>query len=133
MNPEDWELVPVNNDDYYIETCKIEYDYLNDVILHREDKNANILKISNYSTYNNLLSNLDFIYSPELTSFANIIKSFQWGTEHQEYSGCKNNLMLDSIVENCNLVGVFRDNIILNSSSFIQNQFFSISFYENKI
>jgi hypothetical protein len=132
LNPEDWELVPVNDIDYIIERCNIEYDYINDTIIYRENKFGNILKISNYNIYNSLQYNFQFSTSEELISFANIIKSFQWGIEYIE-NGCKNNLMLDSIVENCNLVGVFRDNIILNNSSFIQNQFFSISFYENRI
>ena len=98
-----WSVLPFSDTDYNVSVDEIHYDFNNDLIIYRRDKNNNFIS-----------------YEPsQLNVFpGNPIKDFQWG------SNCKLNKVNDSYLDCLNTLGVYYSNE-LNSESYINDNILS--------
>lgn len=117
----DWEIVPYDSTNYNVSVDVIEYDYANDLIIKREDKNGNIV----LNTKN------------EVTAWPNprAIAVFQWGNPYNETTlkGCGNNKIINGYADVVNLIGCFANNDVSEKSSFYQNNCYIGKFLNNNL
>lgn len=105
---ENWTQIPFDEVYYTISYDKIKYDWQNDLIVYRNEKNTNIVSTSksNISYWINLIG-----YNP--------IKSFQWGNIYNFISskGIGSQNIINSYNENINFRGTSQNNITMINSS----------------
>jgi hypothetical protein len=119
----DWIFVGYEDSLYDIVWDDIDYDYINDIIISRKDKNDNLVKADK--------GTFDYFYN--LYGF-NIISVFQWGNSY-EYStlvGTGNNTIHNSYCENINFTGKTFLNNSFSKNSFLKNNLFhNLSYFNN--
>lgn len=101
----EWEVIPFNSTDYNVVYDDIRYDYANNLIVYRADKNGNeIDAMHKYGGY----------YYPYSD---NPIRIFQWGRENWEGKGVWGNKMFNQgYISNLNSFGHIFNNTLDNSS-----------------
>ena len=108
LNTTNWTQIPFDEVYYKISYDKIKYDWQNDLIVYRNEKNTNIVSTSksNISYWINLIG-----YNP--------IKSFQWGNIYDFIStkGIGSQNIINSYNENINFRGTSQNNITMINSS----------------
>jgi hypothetical protein len=105
---ENWIKIPFDEVYYTISYDKIKYDWQNDLIVYRNEKNTNIVSTSK----SNISYWIDLIgYNP--------IKSFQWGNIYDFIStkGIGSQNIINSYNENINFRGTSQNNITMINSS----------------
>lgn len=122
---ENWIQIPFDEIYYTISYDKIKYDWQNDLIVYRNEKNTNIVSTSK----SNISYWIDLIgYNP--------IKSFQWGNIYDFIStkGIGSQNIINSYNENINFRGSSQTNITMNNLSAQYNLVIStLGFQENII
>jgi hypothetical protein len=108
LNVTNWTQIPFDEVYYTISYDKIKYDWQNDLIVYRNEKNTNIVSTSK----SNISYWIDLIgYNP--------IKSFQWGNIYDFIStkGIGSQNIINSYNENINFRGTSQNNITMINSS----------------
>ena len=128
LNPDYWTTgyYKDNTNFYNVSLDSIKYDYINDRIIYREEKNTNIVSTNNenilyweslFGTYNSPINGDIKFYNP--------IKSFQWGNVYDGQYGIGNQYIENSYNENINFSGDYQTNIKFTNLSY--QRFYSIS------
>ena len=135
LNSEDWILVENNNESDYNEFIhEIGYDIINDIIIKRKDSNNNYYEASfdTLKEINPYYLELIVNYLPYVAH----INLFQWEFPQLFISPinyvCRNNIIINSLVENANQVGDFSSNII-KDSYIAKNIIYKSKFKDNEI
>lgn len=108
LNATNWTQISFDEVYYTISYDKIKYDWQNDLIVYRNEKNTNIVSTSK----SNISYWIDLIgYNP--------IKSFQWGNIYDFIStkGIGSQNIINSYNENINFRGASQNNITMINSS----------------
>jgi hypothetical protein len=94
---------------YRISYDKIRYDWQNNLIIYRNEKNTNIVSTSKLN--NDIIKNINTLFNP--------IKAFQWGNIYSLSSnkGIGNQSITNSYNENINFEGSSQINITMNNIS----------------
>lgn len=104
-----WTKITFNIVDYLISYDKIKFDWINNKIVYRNEKNTNIVSTSksNIDTF----SDINPIYNP--------IKGFQWGNTYDfnTNKGIGSQNIINSYNENINFRGSFQIDITMNNLS----------------
>lgn len=104
-----WTKITFNIVDYLISYDKIKFDWINNKIVYRNEKNTNIVSTSksNIDTF----SDINPIYNP--------IKAFQWGNTYDfnTNKGIGSQNIINSYNENINFRGSFQIDITMNNLS----------------
>jgi hypothetical protein len=109
LNATNWTLIPYDEISYSISYDKIKYDWQNNLIVYRNEKNTNIVNTSK--------SNIDTFLA--INSLYNPIKAFQWGNVYDINTnrGIGSQNIINSYNENINFRGSVQINISMNNSS----------------
>ena len=128
LNSDDWDVIPFNNPAstfyYNIAYNEIKYDWQNDLIIYRNEKNSNIVEC----TVDTILYFIDYIgYSP--------IKVFQWGNTYDYNTGygIGEQIILNSYNENINFKGTYQTSIKMSNGSHQTNINFDVNSYQDTI
>lgn len=104
-----WVKITFNTVDYLISYDKIKFDWINNKIVYRNEKNTNIVSTSkiNIDTF----SDINPLYNP--------IKAFQWGNTYDfnTNKGIGSQNIINSYNENINFRGSFQIDITMNNLS----------------
>ena len=104
-----WTKITFNIVDYLISYDKIKFDWINNKIVYRNEKNTNIVSTSksNIDTF----SDINPLYNP--------IKAFQWGNTYDfnTNKGIGSQNIINSYNENINFRGSFQIDITMNNLS----------------
>jgi len=125
LNSNEWDVVPFDdpfsNFYYNVAYDEIKYDWINDLIIYRNEKNTNI--VSSSVDDNNYWIDY-FGYSS--------IKVFQWGNIYNFSldKGIGNNIIKNSYNENINFRGAFQLNLNFNNRSLQTNLTFDNGSYQ---
>lgn len=109
LNVTNWVKIPFDQVYYKISYDRIKYDWQNNLIVYRNEKNTNIVSTSkaNIDTF----SNINVLYNP--------IKAFQWGNiyDFNTGKGIGGQSIVNSYNENINFRGTSQINITMNNLS----------------
>jgi hypothetical protein len=109
LNSTNWTQIPFDEVYYTISYDKIKYDWENNLIVYRNEKNTNIVSTSksNIDTF----KNINTLFNP--------IKAFQWGNVYSFTSlkGIGSQNIINSYNENINFRGNAQVNITMNNLS----------------
>ena len=129
LNSNEWDAVPFDDpfSQFYYNVAydEIKYDWENDLIIYRNEKNTNIVS-SSVEDINYWLDNV--INNP------NPIRAFQWGNifNYALNVGVGNNIVINSYNENINFTGAFQLNLNFNNASYQTNiTFYNGSYQDN--
>lgn len=129
LNSNEWDAVPFDDpfSQFYYNVAydEIKYDWENDLIIYRNEKNTNIVS-SSVEDINYWLDNV--INNP------NPIRAFQWGNifNYALNVGIGNNIVTNSYNENINFTGAFQLNLNFNNASYQTNiTFYNGSYQDN--
>lgn len=103
----------------------IKYDWTNDLITYRNEKNTNIVSTNK----------ADIIYWSTIDTLYNPIKSFQWGNIYDFVTdkGIGSQNIDNSYNQNINFTGAKQTNITFNNKSYQINSIFESDSYQNNI
>lgn len=117
--------VAFNPTDFNIQLDSIKYDYINDKIVYRNEKNVNVVDFS----YENFIFLTALIDYGNLTDYYNPIRIFQWGNRQTtdydisssppsiDYRGIGNQKIENSVNANLNFAGKMQYNIKMTRHS----------------
>jgi hypothetical protein len=124
LDSNEWDLIPFDDPFspfyYNVVYDEIKYDWENDFIIYRNEKNTNIVS-SSVEDINYWINSLSG-YTP--------IKVFQWGNvyDYSLYTGIGNNIITNSYNENINFRGFYQLNLNFNNGSYQSNLTFNNSY-----
>ena len=132
LNTDDWNTIPFD-DTYYssyyvIVYDEIKYDWQNDLIIYRNEKNSNIVSVNK--------SVIDHLINSEYPALCNPIKAFQWGNLYDDATniGIGRQNITNSYNENINFAGTRQvDLLFTNYSKQYNCSFINGSYQENII
>lgn len=106
---ENWVEIPFDEVNYNISYDRIKYDWQNDMIVYRSEKNSNIVSTSRANI--DTIKNINILFNP--------IKSFQWGNVYSfsTLKGIGGQNIVNSYNENINFRGNAQVNISMNNLS----------------
>ena len=109
LNATNWTKLAFDLVNYNVSYDKIKYDWQNNMIVYRNEKNSNIVSTSRV--------NIDVFKS--INTLFNPIKAFQWGNIYNSIStkGIGIQSIVNSYNENINFRGISQTNITMNSLS----------------
>jgi hypothetical protein len=109
LNTANWTKLPFDLVNYNVSYDKIKYDWQNDIIVYRNEKNSNIVSTNK--------ANIDNFKS--INTLFNPIKSFQWGNVYSfsTLKGIGGQYIINSYNENINFRGKAQVNISMNNLS----------------
>jgi len=114
----EWSVIAFNDTDYNVAYDLIKYDYINDVIIYRNEQNSNIVS----TNYDNIGS---FYHNP--------IKVFMWGNtyDYDAYGfGIGSQIINNSYNENINFRGAYQIYLTFDNGSYQQNIYFDNVSYQ---
>lgn len=118
----EWAVVPYDTTNYNVRIDPIHYDYANDYIIERRDKNDNTVRSSanTIATWNGV---------------SRTIGLFQWGNPYVESTlkGTGNNSIIEGYADCINYIGCFAYNIVNDRSYFDANTTYSAVIRRNKL
>ena len=120
-----WVKVPFDLVNYNVSYDKIKYDWQNDMIVYRNEKNSNIVSTNK--------ANIDTLKS--INTLFNPIKAFQWGNVYSfsTLKGIGVQNIINSYNENINFRGISQNNITMNNLSAQYNLAVTTSSYQENI
>jgi len=127
LDSNEWDLIPFDDPFspfyYNVAYDEIKYDWENDLIIYRNEKNTNIVS-----------SSVDDV-AVWLENNHNPIKVFQWGNVYTSLAskGIGNNIITNSYNENINFRGSHQLNLIFNNRSYQTNLTFDNGSYQNNL
>jgi len=125
LNATNWTQIPFDEVYYTISYDKIKYDWENNLIVYRNEKNTNIVSTSkaNIDTF----KNINTLFNP--------IKAFQWGNVYSFTSlkGIGSQNIINSYNENINFRGNAQVNITMNNLSAQYNLVISTNRTQNNL
>jgi hypothetical protein len=127
LDSNEWDEIPFDDPFspfyYNVAYDEIKYDWENDLIIYRNEKNTNIVS-----------SSVDDV-AVWLENNHNPIKVFQWGNVYTSLAskGIGNNIITNSYNENINFRGSHQLNLIFNNRSYQTNLTFDNGSYQNNL